>query len=369
MFRTLALLFLLTAPLFSQDTIAFRRAAHLRHGINTSEWFAQSPGRYTADRLASYTDVNDIHLIKQLGFDHIRLSVDPQPLTDALIWHSQDQHFVTALDQIVSAAEADGLAVIIDIHPESDYKRRVREESGFVDKFADLWRVLATHYAKLNPDLTFFEVLNEPEDENAYRWMGLQAHLVAAIRSVAPQNTIIVSGARWSDIDQLLQLEALADSNLIYNFHFYTPHNFTHQGASWSSNIESHLRKVHYPSKPDDANALRDQLPTPLERYEITKYAFDNWNATRIASEIDIAAQWAKDRHVPLTCNEFGVYRRYSDPGERAAWINDVRSILEKDGIGWSMWDYRGGFGVVTKEDGKAAVPDHAVLKALGLEK
>ena len=33
------------------------------------------------------------------------------------------------------------------------------------------------------------------------------------------------------------------------------------------------------------------------------------------------------------------------------------------------MWDYRGSFGVVTKQDGQPAVPDHAVLKALGLEK
>ncbi len=371
--RRLLIFVLFSIPLLGQSNdLAFQRAAHLRHGINTSEWFAQSPGRYTSERLANYTDVNDIALIKQLGFDHIRLSIDPQPLMAPLVWSpetaSRDQ-FVVALDKIVDAAQAQGLAVIIDIHPEPDFKRRVREEYGFVDKFADLWRALAKRYVSRSPVLTFFEVMNEPEDDNPYRWMGLQAHVVSAIRSVAPQNTIIVAGGRWSDIDQLLYLEPLADNNLIYNFHFYTPHPFTHQGASWSSNIESHLKKVHYPSKPDDASGLRDQLPTPLERYEITKYAYDNWNAARIASEIDIAAQWAKDRHVPLTCNEFGVYRRYSDPAERAAWINDTRTTLEKDGIGWTMWDYRGGFGVVTKEDGKPAVVDQAIVKALGLAK
>jgi len=371
MLRTLALLFILTAPLFSQtNDLPFRRAAHLRRGINTSEWFAQSPGRYTAERLAAYTDVNDIHLIRQLGFDHIRLSIDPEPLTDPLIWHAQDQHFLTALDQIVHAAQSDGLAVIIDIHPESDFKRRVREDGSFAGKFADLWRALATHYAGLNPDLTFFEVMNEPEDQDSNQWTGIQAQLVAAIHRVAPQNTVIVSGARWSDIAELLQLEPIADPNLIYNFHFYTPHYFTHQGATWSSLTAMHLtRLVHYPSKPDDAQHLRNQVPTPLEQYEITRYAYDNWNPARLASEIDLAAQWARDHHVPLTCNEFGVYRRFADPAERAAWINDVRTIFERNNIGWTMWDYRGGFGVVTKEDGKPAVPDHAILKALGLEK
>lgn len=356
----------------NNNSLAFRRAEHLRHGINTSEWFAQEPGRYTAERLRNYTDVNDIALIKQMGFDHIRLSIDPEPLTQPLIWNPKGAAydvFLSELDRIVNAAESQGLAVIIDVHPQSDLKRRVREETGFADKFADLWRALATHYVKLNPDLTFFEVMNEPEDQDAAQWMGIQAHLVAAIRSVAPQNTIIVSGARYSDIDQLLQLEALADPNLIYNFHFYTPHNFTHQGASWSSELEFHLTKgVPYPVKPEDAARLREQVPTPLEKYEITQYAYDNWDADRIASEIDIAAEWARDRHVPLTCNEFGAYRVYANPEQRAAWIRDVRTIMEKDGIGWTMWDYRGGFGVVHKEDGKPAEPDHAVLKALGLE-
>ena len=357
----------------SDNSLAFRRAEHLRHGINTSEWFAQRgfPGGYNQQYLQSYTDLNDIALIKQMGFDHIRLSIDAQPLIGALLWHNSGAtYFIEELDKVVEAAQAQGLAVIVDIHPESEYKKQVRSDPGAVGKFADLWRALATHYASYPADLTFFEVMNEPEDPDANQWIGIQAQIVAAIRSVAPQNTIIVSGARWSDIDQLLQLQPIADPNLIYNFHFYTPHNFTHQGATWSSELESHLAKgVPYPSRPEDAAQLQQEVPTPLEKYEITQYAYDNWNAARIASEIDIAAQWAHDRHVPLTCNEFGVFREYSKPEQRAAWIHDVRSTLEKDGIGWTMWDYRGGFGVVHKQDGQAAVPDPAIIKALGLEK
>jgi hypothetical protein len=32
------------------------------------------------------------------------------------------------------------------------------------------------------------------------------------------------------------------------------------------------------------------------------------------------------------------------------------------------MWDYRGGFGVVTKQDGQAAQVDGATVGALGLK-
>jgi hypothetical protein len=53
---------------------------------------------------------------------------------------------------------------------------------------------------------------------------------------------------------------------------------------------------------------------------------------------------------------------------DRAAWISDVRTTLEKYGIGWTMWDYSGGFGVVTKQEGHAVVPDAVTVKALGMK-
>ena len=58
-----------------------------------------------------------------------------------------------------------------------------------------------------------------------------------------------------------------------------------------------------------------------------------------------------------------------SPPASRNAWIHDVRTALEADGIGWAMWDYRANFGVVTKQGGEAAVPDPATVEALGLSR
>jgi len=50
-------------------------------------------------------------------------------------------------------------------------------------------------------------------------------------------------------------------------------------------------------------------------------------------------------------------------------WIHDVRTALEADRIGWAMWDYRGSFGVVWKQDGQPAKVDQKVVDALGLGK
>src|SRR5438034_10579577 len=68
---------------FTQATsVAQHRAAHLRHGINLSEWFAQvyDPKGYTKEHLVGWVTAEDIALIKSMGFDHVRLSVNPEPM-------------------------------------------------------------------------------------------------------------------------------------------------------------------------------------------------------------------------------------------------------------------------------------------------
>jgi len=159
----------------------------------------------------------------------------------------------------------------------------------------------------------------------------------------------------------------LRDPNIIYNFHFYEPHLFTHQGATWGSPYWPHVRGLKYPSDRGNAEKVADAVPEAINKLFVTRYGLDHWDATRVDAEIGQVAAWAKRWSVPVVCNEFGVYRKFSDPADRAAWISDVRTSLEKHGMGWTMWDYSGGFGVVTKEGGKS-VPDEITVKALGLK-
>jgi hypothetical protein len=103
----------------------------------------------------------------------------------------------------------------------------------------------------------------------------------------------------------------------------------------------------------------------PVSRLQVIRYGTDHWNAQRIDEEIAQAADWAKRWGVTVICNEFGVFIKMSDPEQRAAWLTDVRTSLEKHGIGWAMWDYDGGFNVVNRVNG-IATPDPLTVKALG---
>ena len=347
---------------------AFARAGHLRHGINASQWFSQSPNDYSAARTNRYTDDKDIALMAQLGFDNVRLSIDAVPLEqyprggDGL-----NAEFVGRLDHAVDTMLADGLAVTIDVHPEDSYKQQLRTNEWAVDQFTALWRKLAAHYAGRDPERVFFEILNEPEVNDAYRWAGIQERVAAAIRESAPKQTIIATGPNYSDIQDLLAMHPLADGNVIYNFHFYDPHEFTHQGASWGSAWWIYTHGIPYPATESSMAEALKQVPDRTSRYTLEKYWLDHWDGHRIRLMIDAGAAWGQENHVPLICNEFGAYRRVTDPVSRANWIHDVRTALEADGIGWAMWDYRGGFSVVSKQDGQAAQVDGATVGALGL--
>jgi endoglucanase len=348
---------------------AFARAGRLRRGINASEWFAQVYDKrgYTAEHFQAWTTADDVALIKSLGFDHVRLSVNPQPMMNTRVPDKIPADYLVFLDAAVKMILDHGLAVVIDLHPDSDFKARLAKEDDFVEHFADFWRALGAHYATWDAERVFLEVLNEPEFSDPYRWLGVQMKLAAAIREGAPAHTIVAAGARWSDDDDLVFQEPLHDPNVIYNFHFYEPHIFTHQGATWSAYYWHFLRGLTYPSSPESAERVVALVPNEVDRLQVIRYARDHWDAARIESEMKQAAEWAQRRGVPLVCNEFGVYREYAGTQDRAAWLHDVRTALEHNGIGWAMWDYSGSFGLVMKQEGKA-VADEGVLRALGLK-
>ena len=350
------------------SSVPASRLARLRRGINTSGWFAQVYDQrgHTKEHFESWITAQDIALIKAMGFDHVRLSIDPQPMMAS---HRPDEipaEYLVYVDAAVKMILDQGLAVVIDLHPESEFKARLAKDDSFVQEFADFWRALARHYSTWDAERVFFEILNEPEFSDRYRWWGVQTKVAAALREGAPKHTIIAAGARWSDDDDLVFIEPLRDPNVIYNFHFYEPHIFTHQGATWGAYSWHWVKGLHYPSSPESAAKVAAGVPDAVDRLAVVRYGQDHWDATRIDAEIAQVAEWGRQRGVPVVCNEFGVFRDYADSRDREAWIHDVRTALERHGMGWTMWDYSGNFGVVTRKDGRS-VPDEITVRALGL--
>ncbi len=346
--------------------LAFQRSEHLRRGVNLSIWYAQTRD-YSAARLESFTTPADFTLIKSLGMDHVRLSINPEPLIGDPATGSLRPDAFEHLDRTVKQILASGLNLVLDIHPEDPWKTAMTKDDAGTQKFLTFWSAFATHYADTDPNRVFFEVMNEPISSDLARWQTVQTRLIEQIRKAAPEHTIIATPASWGSLDSLLALQPVHDSNVIYTFHYYTPFWFTHQGATWGSKDWIPLRGVPYPSTPENIQPILGQEPDDVSRLHLARYGWDRWNAPRIGSEIAAAAEWGKQHHVPLYMGEFGVFKEYSNPAMRVMWISDVRTAAESKHIGWCMWDYQTNFGMVSKGPNGTAVDD-GVVRALGLK-
>jgi endoglucanase len=320
----------------SDNSIAFQRAQHLQHGINTAMWFAQA-NDYSAERLETFTTEKDIALIEAVGFDHCRLSIDAGPL-EAWQRAGSETPFMNELDKAVRMMLAHHLSVIIDIHPSSEYKAELFQGSAGVGRFVSLWRALATHFAPMDADHVFFEIMNEPEQNDVYRWQGIQSAVVDAIRQVAPGNTIIAGGGHWSGLGDLMTLEPLADANVIYTFHDYEPMAFTHQGATWANQEVWPERAIPYPSSPEAIAAKLSEEPNLAGQLFLDTYGEDRWDAARVENTIAFRSALVGDascarvlrgvRCVPdlLSAGSTGaVAARYArGVREESHWLGDV---------------------------------------------
>ena len=341
---------------------AFGRASRLRRGINASWWFAQMSD-YSPGRLNTFITPADFQLIHRLGFDHVRLPIDPAPLLDGAPANGLNANYLALLDNAVGEILENQLNVVLVIFPNDSYKSQLNESPQAQQAFVSFWGAFAAHYASYDPERVFFEILNEPNV--VQDWPTLEEQTAQAIRLAAPRQTIIATAGRYSGLEDLLRLQPLPLDNVIYTFHYYLPREFVQQNTE---------PKGAYPYPSQSPGSAPDENQSLDLQFKINEYDFDQWNSAHIASQIGYARKWSDLHNVPVWCGEFGVdiSNRDMSPGStpgsmRSAWLHDVRVALEQNGFGWAMWDYRTpNFGLVTYPQG-APVADPRALTALGL--
>jgi aryl-phospho-beta-D-glucosidase BglC (GH1 family) len=346
--------------------LVFQRASTLTDGINLSGWFG-GWGDYSAEHTSTYITEADFQMMHAMGIRYVRFPLDPMLLTSGanLAFNKEDlwKRINSALDMAMNA----GLAVDFVVFPRDDYKQRLETQAG-ADQFIMLWQLLAEHLSGRDPDRFFFELMNESEEQDPYRWAGIESATVRAIREIDTKHTIIASGAHYDSLGDLLTTETIDDPNIIYNFHFYEPYAFTHQGATWGSIEWNYFKDIPYPATSTQIAERMKGIPGDFARYQLYLYGAGGWNASTIRQHIEFAAAWGRERNVPVICNEFGAFRDTAPPDSRARYLHDVRSALEQNGIGWAMWDWSGNFGLVIHQ-GATVVPDLADVDALGLRR
>jgi endoglucanase len=356
-FSLLSLLAML--PLLARTSVSEARYAHLARGVNLTRWFqyGSSIPITAADR----------DLLKQAGFTSVRIAVAPQYLLPKWSSARRIERNLTNLDAAVDLFVNDGMAVMLDFHADTPYVDYLLSTPAAPQELIDTWRMLAQRYRDRDPELLFFEIMNEPDRRFTQKaWDAVQLGALRAIRESAPNHTVLLSPAAWSGLDGLMGMTPYDDTNAVYVLHYYSPMTFTHQGAQWSSPDLARLRNVSWPAYLPEVEAARDGESDPAVRVLLDRYREEDWDAASLDWDMGLAAAWAARWNVRVIVNEFGGYKPFTPPDARARWMRDVRTAIERRGFAWTFWDYGAGFDLTVKEGGTRSI-DPAMSAALGL--
>lgn len=347
-----------------------QRIARLARGVNLSHWMWFPHAQGERARRAFITRA-DLDQLKAAGFTHARLPFEPSWLWDDAARSLRPAEFAEYRDAVRLCLAAD-LAVVVDAH----WSRTpwIRPRGGdFDDRFGELdrmWASLATRLTDTDPDRVFLELVNEPHDlRDPEHWHDAQRRIAESVRAAAPRHTIVATGADWGGIDGLLRLEPLDDPNVVYSFHFYGPHNFTHQAAEWGFPPWKDIHGVPWPADREELERTADTFPQESRnalRWSARAGTEDPWNADALRDSLRRAADWSGRHDRPVYCGEFGVYTKASPRDSRLAWHRAVADALREHRIGWALWDYVGGFRIATGGP-NARTLDEELLASLNL--
>ena len=291
------------------------------------------------EHFRSYITERDVAYIASLGMDHIRLGFDQIVLEEAPYRYRAEM--LEILHRFVDWCHKYNLGIVLNMHKALGNYCDVLEERGlFADaelqnRFIALWMKLEEEFA--SDGEVAFELLNEVVNTTAEDWNTLADRTISAIRQQNRDRSIIVGCTDWSNPPALPQLRVWDDENVIYTFHCYAPHEFTHQRGVLQAEQLFYNREMPYPC--DDIERYRDFYRTV--KHQSNAYSdLTRMDVNYLRRYLTPAKKWI-DAHPDkvLWCGEFGTIR-HANISWRENWMRDVISILKEWGIPYCVWNY-----------------------------
>lgn len=308
-------------------------------GVNLGGWISQYR-EAVKEHFDTFIVEEDISRIASWGMDHVRLPIDYMILEDDNNPFNYREEGFNYISNCIKWCEKYNLNIILDLHRAPGYafyslgENMLFEKDIMQNRFISLWKEFAVRF-KSHGDNVVFELLNEIVEPDSSRWNKLSKKAIEGIRSIDKERIIIVGGNNYNSASTLRELDFIEDDRLVYTFHFYEPHIFTHQGASWEP-LKDLEFEVPYPSGKDIYELY---LKKPLEfkeRYEL----YENSDKAYIRESLRPALDFARERAVTLYCGEYGVIDQA--PIESSIrWHRDVSELLLEYNIGRAVWTYK----------------------------
>jgi endoglucanase len=196
---------------------------------------------------------DDYFRLRRLGFNAVRFYLNERLFSSSKDPEGFDEDAFQWIDQNIAWAKEAGVYLILNMHvPPGGFQPTglgdaLWTQASNQDRLADLWREIARRYTQ-ESQIIGYGLVNEPVPLGSSKaWEDLAQRLVDAIRREDPWHILFVEKALYVKggeesvtLDQLFPniKDPGPKANLVYEFHFYEPMTYTHQGASWIEGFE-----------------------------------------------------------------------------------------------------------------------------------
>lgn len=334
----------------------------IKRGVNISHWLSQ---RYDkCPPIEQGMSETDFSKLSKDGFDHVRLPVD-----EAVLWNEdgrKNEKAFNFLHKGIRWALKNELRVIVDLHIIRSHYFNAGQE-GKVNKlwtdeteqshFLDLWGELSDELKQYPVSMLAYEIMNEPTAPDHEDWNGLVAKACRYIRKREPDRMLVIGSNMWQGVGTFPFLKVPeGDKHIMLSFHFYEPFLLTHYRAGWTD-LANFGGNVHYPgmlvSKEEMAGLAE------ADRKLASRWP-DEWSKAKLVSLVEKAKKIADAKGLILYCGEFGVYQT-APRADALRWYSDIVSVFGEMDIPWSVWDYKGGYGIYSPD----GVPRKELIRIL----
>lgn len=313
-----------------------------KKGVNLGGWLSQC--NHTKERYDTFIAASDFEKIKSKGYDHVRIPVDYELIM------TNEYNFIEEnfkyIEFAIDMCKKNGLNMVLDLHRTPGYsfdtfhnEKGLFESESLQNIFYKIWEEFSKRFAK-NSNMLAFELLNEvTKKEYMPKWTEMMENSFDIIRKYSSDIKILIGGYYNNSVEAVKDLPMPFDENVVYNFHFYEPLVFTHQGAYWIEAMDTSFRTEFLMTYGEYDKKSHEQLGFGLagmQHFDSSKTIGADYFETMIKEATDVA----DERNVALYCGEYGVIDRAAK-SEAKKWFDLFESVMDKFKIGRSVWNYR----------------------------
>jgi hypothetical protein len=184
-------------------------------------------------------------------------------------------------------------------------------EERYRDKLIEIWDRLARRY-KGRDIIYAYDLINEPVEPRSgdiITWPELATDVIERIRSIEPEKPVVYEPGPWGGCAGFDAMVPLDVDRVIYSFHMYQPHRFTHQFRFEPSVYPGTIGGVA-------------------------------WDKERLGEAMQPAIDFQREFNVHIYVGEFSAIR-WAPDNSAYRYLRDCIDLFEEYGWDWSYHAFR----------------------------